>query len=90
MLLCIFTLGLWNGNISSTINFFFSGFLAILVVVPLYRLSRFHHLHGLPGPRIHKITELPMLYYTLRGTVHNKVKALHDRYGRIVQTGLKN
>ncbi|KAJ7117989.1 cytochrome P450, partial [Mycena crocata] len=59
----------------------------VFLAVPLFRLSRFHHLQGLPGPRWYKMTELAMLYYTLRGTTHNKVKALHDRYGRVVQTG---
>ncbi|KAJ6613737.1 cytochrome P450, partial [Mycena sp. CBHHK59/15] len=52
-----------------------------------YRLSPLHHLHGFPGPVLHKVTELPMLYYVVRGTRHKKVKSLHDQYGRIVQTG---
>jgi hypothetical protein len=56
-------------------------------VVPLYRLSPWAQLHGLPGPLLHKITELPMLYHALFGTATTKVRALHDKYGRVVQTG---
>ncbi|KAJ7087626.1 cytochrome P450 [Mycena belliarum] len=58
-----------------------------LVVLPAYRLSPFHGLYEYPGPLLHKISELPMLYYTLRGITHLKVRELHDKYGRTVQTG---
>ncbi|KAJ7473679.1 cytochrome P450, partial [Mycena galericulata] len=53
----------------------------------IYRASPLHRLHGTPGPLLHKITELPMLYYALHGTRHNKVRTLHARYGRVVRTG---
>ncbi|KAJ7649472.1 cytochrome P450 [Mycena polygramma] len=58
-----------------------------LVVLPAYRLSPFHSLYEYPGPFLHKISELPMLYYTIRGIAHIKVRELHDKYGRTVQTG---
>ncbi|KAJ6474406.1 cytochrome P450 [Mycena vitilis] len=58
-----------------------------LVVLPAYRLSPFHSLYEYPGPFLHKISELPMLYYTIRGIAHIKVRELHDKYGRMVQIG---
>ncbi|KAJ6561941.1 cytochrome P450 [Mycena capillaripes] len=79
-------MSLWNGNISGG-DLVVAILVAILVGLPLYRLSRFHPLHGFPGPRLHKMTQLPMLYYALRGTGHNNVKSLHDQYGPVVQTG---
>ncbi|KAJ7214343.1 cytochrome P450, partial [Mycena pura] len=60
---------------------------AVLIAVPLYRLSPLHRLHGVPGPKLNKITELTMLYYAVLGLRHNKLRALHDRYGRVVQIG---
>ncbi|KAJ7143651.1 cytochrome P450 [Mycena filopes] len=58
-----------------------------LVALPAYRLSPFHALYEYPGPLLHKISELPMLYYTIRGITHTKVRELHDKYGRTVQIG---
>ncbi|KAJ6507811.1 cytochrome P450 [Mycena vitilis] len=80
-------LGLCTDNISLTIELGV-GLTAVLVVaIALYRLSPFHPLYGLPGPPLHKITQLPTLYYAIRGTGHDKTKALHDQYGRVVRTG---
>ncbi|KAJ6512373.1 cytochrome P450, partial [Mycena vulgaris] len=53
----------------------------------LYRLSPLHPLYRFPGPILHKISELPMIYYAVRGTRHTEIKRLHDQYGRVVQTG---
>ncbi|KAF7336928.1 Cytochrome P450 [Mycena venus] len=83
-ILCVMILCLWSGL---TVYPVLALAVAIFVAVPLYRLSPFHPLHDFPGPLVHKITQLPMLYYALRGTGHIKIKALHDQYGRIVRTG---
>ncbi|KAJ7652807.1 cytochrome P450 [Mycena polygramma] len=63
------------------------GFLGYFCSMTLYRLSPFHRLHRFPGPMLWKISELPILYYAIRGTQHNAVKILHDRYGCVVQIG---
>ncbi|KAJ6507794.1 cytochrome P450 [Mycena vitilis] len=83
----LFMLGLWNTTISFTIESGVGLTAVILVAIALYRLSPFHPLSGIPGPPLHKITQLASLYYAIRGTGHIKIKALHDQYGRIVRTG---
>ncbi|KAJ6507809.1 cytochrome P450 [Mycena vitilis] len=80
-------LGSCTNNISLTIELG-AGLTAVVVVaIALYRLSPFHPLYGLPGPPLHKVTQLTTLYYAIRGTGHDKIKALHDQYGRVVRTG---
>ncbi|KAJ6550614.1 cytochrome P450 [Mycena vulgaris] len=86
--LAISALAAWKGELSRLAYYSVatvSG--AALIALPLYRLSSLHPLHDYPGPLLHKITELPMLYYTLLGITHKKVRALHAKYGRVVQTG---
>ncbi|KAJ7679134.1 cytochrome P450 [Mycena polygramma] len=86
-LFMLFMLGLWNDNIAFTVESGVGLIAVVLVAIALYRLSPFHPLYGLPGPPLHKITQLTTLYYAIRGTGHNKIKALHDQYGRVVRTG---
>ncbi|KAJ7896837.1 cytochrome P450, partial [Mycena leptocephala] len=61
--------------------------LGLFVATPLYRLSPLHPLYSFPGPRLYKASELPILYYAIRGTQHSIVKSLHDEYGSVVQIG---
>ncbi|KAJ7246590.1 cytochrome P450 [Mycena haematopus] len=85
-ILCISTAALWTGEIFQAIYYLtIAVVLGVFVLLPLYRLSPLHPLYNFPGPVLHKISELPMLYYVVRGTRHIVVKRLHDEYGCIVQ-----
>ncbi|KAJ7453160.1 cytochrome P450 [Mycena latifolia] len=77
-------LAAWKGELS---RFAYYSAATIFLGIPLYRLSPFHSLWEYPGPISHKISELPMLYYTLLGKTHIHVRKLHDKYGRTVQIG---
>jgi hypothetical protein len=80
------SLTIWNG---AGLPFIYL-VLGLFVCIPLYRLSWWHPLHGFPGPRIYRISELPMFYHAVRGTRHRVVKRMHDTYGPIVRTGVES
>ncbi|KAJ7458963.1 cytochrome P450, partial [Mycena latifolia] len=75
--------GTWQGELLLIVPLIVLG---VLIAVPLYRLSPFHPLYGLPGPVLYKISGLPMFYHAFWGTQHLVVKGLHDTYGSVVQT----
>ncbi|KAK7018205.1 cytochrome P450 [Favolaschia claudopus] len=77
----------WTGDVQKSLKYSLILLGSVLVVVPLYRLSQLHPLHRFPGSKWNKITELAMLCYTVLGIRHKKLRSLHDRYGRVVQTG---
>ena len=52
-----------------------------------YRLSPFHPLSDIPGPRLAKITKFWGAHLTWTGRQHLHLKALHDKYGPFVRTG---
>jgi hypothetical protein len=53
----------------------------------LYRVSPFHPLAEYPGPLIHKVTRLRMMYLLYSGKHHENIRNLHLHYGRFVRTG---
>lgn len=59
----------------------------VILLFPLYRISLFHPLHGIPGPILFRMTELPMIFLALRGTRQFVVRGLHEKYGQTVRIG---
>lgn len=45
----------------------------------------FHPLAKVPGPKLYAFSDLPYLYYLLRGEWPHKLKELHDQYGPVVR-----
>ncbi|KAJ7306796.1 hypothetical protein DFH08DRAFT_514458 [Mycena albidolilacea] len=78
---------IWTGEIFQTIYYSVLTLAVGVGLLILYRLSPFHSLYNFPGPILLRVSEIPMLYYALKGTRHVAVKRLHDQYGRVVQTG---
>ncbi|KAF9254065.1 cytochrome P450, partial [Marasmius fiardii PR-910] len=52
-----------------------------------YRLSPYHPLADIPGPKMFKMSKLWRAYICWKGDQHRVLKALHDEYGTIVRTG---
>ncbi|KAJ7306785.1 cytochrome P450 [Mycena albidolilacea] len=78
---------IWSREVSQAIYYSVVTLAAGVGALILYRLSPFHPLYNFPGPILLRVSEIPMLYYALKGTRHVFVKRLHDQYGRVVQTG---
>jgi hypothetical protein len=55
--------------------------------VVFYRVSPFHPLAEYPGPLIHKVTKLRMMFLLQSGRHHEEIRRLHLQYGRFVRTG---
>jgi len=55
-----------------------------VLVTVIYRLW-FHPLAGIPGPLLARLTGLWRTYHYFRGTWHEDVLALHNKYGRVVR-----
>ncbi|KAJ8502816.1 hypothetical protein ONZ45_g11411 [Pleurotus djamor] len=60
---------------------------ALMTSMVTYRLSPFHPLSDIPGPRLAKITKFWGAHLTWTGRQHLHLKALHDKYGPFVRTG---
>ncbi|KAE9387276.1 cytochrome P450 [Gymnopus androsaceus JB14] len=60
--------------------------IAVFLLI-LYRVSPFHPLYGIPGPILFQISELPMIFFVLRGTHHRVVRELHQKYGQALRIG---
>ncbi|KAJ7863748.1 cytochrome P450 [Mycena olivaceomarginata] len=78
---------IWTGEFFQPIYYSVLTLAVGVGLLILYRLSPFHPLYNFPGPILLRVSEIPMLYYALKGTRHVAVKRLHDQYGRVVQTG---
>jgi hypothetical protein len=78
---------IWTGEFFQTIYYSVLTLAIGVGLLILYRLSPFHPLYNFPGPILLRVSEIPMLYYALKGTRHVAVKRLHDQYGRVVRTG---
>ncbi|KAF2108883.1 cytochrome P450 [Lophiotrema nucula] len=50
----------------------------------IYRLY-FHPLRNYPGPKLHAITQIPMVLHVWRGTYVDMICALHEKYGKVVR-----
>lgn len=53
----------------------------------VYRLSRFHPLHDVPGPFIAKISSFWLIYYSNIGKECSQLHLEHGRYGDLVRSG---
>ncbi|PLB55889.1 benzoate 4-monooxygenase cytochrome P450 [Aspergillus steynii IBT 23096] len=47
----------------------------------------FHPLSKYPGPRLAALSHFCQSYWTFTGTLHSKLKDLHDQYGEVVRIG---
>ncbi|KAH7913697.1 cytochrome P450 [Hygrophoropsis aurantiaca] len=61
--------------------------LTIAFATVAYRLSPLHPLYCFPGPIIHRITSLALLYVVYTGKRHLIIDGLHKKYGKFVRTG---
>lgn len=61
---------------------------SLLSSIVLYRLSPLHPLAKIPGPRLHKISKLWSVWICWKGRQHTEFKAMHDKYGPVVRTGM--
>lgn len=61
--------------------------LTIGVLTMVYRISPFHPLYRIPGPLLHRITSLNMVLMVSSGHRYNRMRALHQNYGKFVRTG---
>ncbi|KAF9020120.1 cytochrome P450 [Hymenopellis radicata] len=52
-----------------------------------YRLSPFHPLANIPGPKLSRLTKLYSVYIAYTGQQHIRLKNLHDEFGPIVRIG---
>ena len=46
----------------------------------------FHPLARFPGPRLWAISQMPHVFYTIKGTLIFKVAELHKKYGLVIRT----
>ncbi|RKF83125.1 Cytochrome P450 monooxygenase aclL [Golovinomyces cichoracearum] len=60
--------------------------LAYVLISTSYNIL-FHPLRKHPGPVIHRITNLCMSYYDIRGKAAYHIRDLHEKYGSIVRIG---
>ncbi|KAK7038129.1 cytochrome P450 [Favolaschia claudopus] len=66
----------------------YSAFLSTLASsVVIYRLSPWHPLAHIPGPRLYKISKFWSAWICASGKQHRVNKALHDKYGPFLRTG---
>lgn len=63
-------------------------FASLLSSIILYRLSPFHPLAKVPGPMMHKVSKLWSVWICWQGRQHTEFKAMHDKYGPVVRTGM--
>ncbi|KAL1840908.1 hypothetical protein VTJ49DRAFT_7650 [Mycothermus thermophilus] len=72
--------GPWPGKLLTPLEIFL-----------LYLLARgvysafFHPLSRVPGPKLYAFSDLPYLYYLLRGEWPERHRQLHDKYGPVVR-----
>ncbi|EXJ92276.1 hypothetical protein A1O3_00826 [Capronia epimyces CBS 606.96] len=52
-----------------------------------YRVSSFHPLSHIPGPRVASLSSLWLTYHAWIGDEASVTKSLHEKYGSIVRTG---
>ncbi|KAG7091750.1 hypothetical protein E1B28_008151 [Marasmius oreades] len=76
-----------NSTPLSTPLSYISFFACLIASIITYRLSPYHPLADIPGPRLFKISKLWRAYICWTGEQHRALKALHDEYGTIVRTG---
>ncbi|KAK4142249.1 Isotrichodermin C-15 hydroxylase [Dichotomopilus funicola] len=62
-----------------------AGILVLFLVVKGVYFAFFHPLAKVPGPKLYAFSDLPYLYYLLRGEWPQKLKRLHDEYGPTVR-----
>lgn len=62
----------------------FIGYIFYLVCLALYRLY-LHPLSRFPGPRLHAISPIPVVYYLIKGRLPFNNRLLHDIYGPVVR-----
>lgn len=72
----------------SFVQTYVSFLVALALSVVLYRVSPMHPLYNIPGPITNKITKGVGMYYSYSGRHHLILKALHEKYGPIVRTGM--
>ncbi|CAL1708242.1 unnamed protein product [Somion occarium] len=73
--------------VTAVLTTFVSYYFILLALVIGYRLSPFHPLAQYPGPLPGKISKLWDVWMTAKGSHHQYVRALHDKYGDIVRIG---
>ncbi|KAL2266034.1 hypothetical protein VTJ83DRAFT_5386 [Remersonia thermophila] len=61
------------------------GILFLYVLIRGVYLAFFHPLSRIPGPKLYAFTDLPYLYYLLRGEWPYRHRQLHDQYGPVVR-----
>ncbi|KAH7343128.1 cytochrome P450 [Pyrenochaeta sp. MPI-SDFR-AT-0127] len=60
--------------------------LASVLAKALYNVL-LHPLRSYPGPRIWAASRLPLISWSIKGRLNDKIKALHDHYGPVVRVG---
>ncbi|KAJ3849345.1 cytochrome P450, partial [Lentinula lateritia] len=63
-------------------------FASLLSSIILYWLSPFHPLAKVPGPMMHKVSKLWSIWICWQGRQHTEFKAIYDKYGSVVRTGM--
>ncbi|EGO02738.1 hypothetical protein SERLA73DRAFT_176085 [Serpula lacrymans var. lacrymans S7.3] len=62
-------------------------FITLAAVTCSYRVSPFHPLAAFPGPTLHKLSDLVMMYTVSTGYRYLELSALHQQYGDFVRIG---
>jgi cytochrome P450 len=60
-----------------------------ILIVPIYNVY-FHPLRDLPGPKLWAASSIPINLSEYRGTIHQDLLALHNKYGKVVRIGVND
>ena len=60
---------------------------SLVASIVMYRMSPFHPLARYPGPLLHRLTKLRVVWASWFGTNFRDIKSMHEKYGPVVRVG---